>query len=487
MTAWLALDQGTTASKAAVFDHRGRVLGMGRAEVRSHHGPGGAVWQDPLRLESGMRRAIALAMAAAGEPRLEAAGICSQRSTFVLWERRTGRPVGHAPTWQSTEAAAVCEGLAGHARRVRRLTGLPLSPHYSASKLALRLRRDPDLRRRARRGDVLFGPVATWLLWRLSGGALHAADPTLAARTLLFDIDRLDWSAALLDLFGVPAAMLPLVRPSLGPFGAVRVGRREVPVRALLGDQQAALAGTVGLRAPARGAPLLVNLGTGGFVLHPTGPRLERRDGLLSSLAWTEGGRRCHLLEGTINGAGAALDWLRAMAGTPRDRAALDRLCGRARATVHVVPAFWGMGSAFSPGREPVPSVIASAAGAPWSRADLAAGTVASVAHATAHCVRLATRGRSAGEVVVSGPLARLRPLMRTLSAILGRSVAAARQGEATLAGAALAASGGSLPIGTREARMFEAGARERAGARAAHETWLALIARLRGWPGGSA
>jgi glycerol kinase len=479
--AWIALDQGTTACKAAVFDARGRLLGAGRAAVRTRFGPHGEAWQQPAALESGMRRAIGQAMAAAGHPRLEAAGIASQRSTFVLWDRRTGRPAGPAPTWQSTEAAALCERLAPHAREVRRITGLPLSAHYSASKLARRLRREPSLRRRARRGDVAFGPVSTWLLWRLSGGSAHATDPTLAARTLLFDIGRLAWSPEMLDLFDVPAVMLPEVRPSLGDHGVIRIGGQRVPVRALLGDQQAALAGAMGLEAPPGERGVMVNLGTGAFVLVPTGARLERREGLLSSIAWTRGATRRHLLEGTVNAAGAAIDWMRDLAGATGGLAGLDRLCGRSRAAVHVIPSFWGLGSAFL-GARSVPPVIASHARLPWTRADLAAGTVEAVAHATAVCVRLAAPGQAPRRVVATGPLTRLRHLMTTLSAVLNLPVHVPRSTEATLAGIALAASGGAMRPGSARGVTHRATARERDRAAEAHAAWISLAGSVRAW-----
>ena len=164
MKAILAIDQGTTASKAALFSPSGRTLGLARVPVRTTHGPGGRVEQDPLHLLATQKLAIRRVMAAAGHPRVIAAGIASQRSTFVMWERDSGRPVAAAPTWQDTSAVDVCTRLDPSDRRVRRLTGLPLSPHYSASKVAALMGRLRGLRHRARRGEVLFGSVASYLL-----------------------------------------------------------------------------------------------------------------------------------------------------------------------------------------------------------------------------------------------------------------------------------------------------------------------------------
>ncbi len=209
----LAIDQGTTASKAAVYSASGRLLGTGRAPLRTRFGAGGVAEQDPAQILSSQRLAVRRALEAARHPALAVAGIASQRSTFVIWDRSTGRPVAPAPTWQSTMAADACLKRGDDAPAVLRRTGLPLSPHYSASKIARVLASSRGLRRRAERGDLLFGNVATWLLWHLSHGEVHATDPTHAARTLLFNIEALDWDPWLLDLFGVPRDILPEIRP----------------------------------------------------------------------------------------------------------------------------------------------------------------------------------------------------------------------------------------------------------------------------------
>ncbi len=485
----LAIDMGTTASKAAVFSLSGRMLSATRAPLRTRFGPRGRAEQEPDALLSTQRLAIRRALAACGA-RVIAAGVASQRSTFVVWDRATGRPLAPAPTWQDTSAADRCAHHEGSERFVRRLTGLPLSPHYSASKLAALLERTPGARRRAERGDLAFGSVATWLLWSLSGGRVHAVDPTLAARTLLFDVRALRWDDRLLDLFGVPSALLPEVRPSLGDFGSIRIAGEEVPVLACLGDQQAALHATAG------DTGALVNYGTGAFVLIPTGGEAVRREGLLTSLAWTSDTRRRYLLEGTVNAAGAALDWLRRELGAPATLAGVDRLCRRASGRTAILPAFWGLGSLHGSGRDRSLPSLALELPPRGALADLTRAAVESIAHQVAEILeRAAPSGRPTGSLLLTGGLARLRHLVEFQAALLpGMRVAVGRQSEeATLRGAARAA-GEVLPRTGRRvdgwralpARPVRVSAAARRSARGRHEQWLRLLELARGWERGA-
>ncbi|HKY32283.1 MAG TPA: FGGY family carbohydrate kinase [Candidatus Polarisedimenticolia bacterium] len=484
MSCILALDQGTSSSKAAVFDERGRALGVARAAVTTTFGPRGSALQDPEAIVRSQRAAIRAAMARAGNPSLAAAGIASQRSTFVLWDRESGRALEEAPTWQDTSCAAVCGLLAPHAAAVRAITGLPLSAHYSAPKLSRLLSGRPALRRKAGKGALLFGSVATYLLWRLGRGEVHAIDPTLAARTLLFDIQTLAWSPRLARLFGVPPGILPEVRPSLGRFGDIVVEGRRVPVRAMLGDQQAAFLGAVGGGA-AGGAEgrALVNYGTGAFALVPTGGRLVRLEGLLSSLAWTTSSRRRYLVEGTINAAGSALEWLGGLIGGRPGLGSLDRLCRQGTGDVRVLASFWGIGSMRVQDGPTQPAAIAGRGGrAPWSRGDLARGTVEGIAHAVQECLDAAARAAPIRSLVASGSLARLPHLMRFQSALAGLPIEISADTEATLRGVGEAVSGGGWPApGTRRRRVAAAGA-ERRAARACHAEWLGLAESLSGW-----
>jgi glycerol kinase len=476
----LAMDQGTTASKAAVFDDAGRLLGEGRAALRTRFGPGGGAEQDPEQIYASQMLAVRRALASAGHPRIRAAGIASQRSTFVVWDRATGLPVGPAPTWQSTAGAGVCRRLHAAGEEVWRRTGLPLSPHYSASKLNLLLARNRRVRRRAERGDLLFGSAATWILWRLTRGAVHAIDPTLAARSLLLDIRTLDWDPWLLDLFDVPRAMLPEIRPSSSEFGTMRVGGAEVPLAACLGDQQAALMGACGPeRGRGRGV-VLVNYGTGAFVLMPTGSRPRWRPGLLTSIAWTDRSRCRYLLEGTVNAAGALVDWMRRELGAPEDLASIDRLCRAARRDLSMIPAFWGMGPAFEAahGAGRPSSIVESDRGSgPWTLADITRAGVESVAHLVAEILTSAGASRArATRLIASGGLARLRYLVEYQAALFGAAVSIQPGEEATLRGVALAASGGRrlAPAGRRA--VVRPSPRLRAEALVRRRRWSRLV-----------
>jgi len=438
----LAIDQGTTASKAEIFDPAGRLLGSGRAPLRTRFAAGGIAEQDPAQILSSQRLAIRRALDAAKHPSIGVAGIASQRSTFVIWDRHTGRPVGPAPTWQSTMASDDCLKMRDDGPGVQRRTGLPLSPHYSASKIGRVLGAARGLRRRAERGDLLFGNVATWLLWNLTGGEIHATDPTHAARTLLFNIEALDWDPWLLERFNVPRAMLPQVRPSLGDFGEIRIDGSTVPVSASMGDQQAALAGAIGLTGQRAEGSALVNYGTGAFVLLPTGNIPRRCEGLLTSLAWTSATDRRYLLEGTINSAGAALDWLRKDLGAPADMKKIDRMCRDAGGRTLLLPAFWGLGSAYSsPGDTNLPSITVNL-GPYGTLPDLTRSAVEATAHMVAVIIeRVSGGGSGPRRLVATGNLTALPYLLEFQAALLPRiALSVAPDPEASLAGIALAA-----------------------------------------------
>lgn len=489
MEAILALDQGTSASKAAVYDLNGRMLGLGRQPVRTRYAAGGRADQDPEEILASQRTAIRRALrAAASHPfHLIAAGIASQRSTFVLWESATGRSVAPAPTWQSTMTRDVCARLSRHADLVARTTGLPLSPHYSATKIARLLDATRGLRRRAERGEILFGNVATFLVWHLTRGRVHATDTTHAARTLLFNLDTLQWDRRLLDLFDVPSAILPEVRDSLGDFGTMRSGGREVPLRAMLGDQQAAMLGAIGGPAPVASRTALVNYGTGAFVLIPTGRSVVRRPGLLTSLAWTGGGERCYLLEGTFNAAGAVLEWLRREMGAPASLAAIDRRCRSAPGRTVMLPAFWGIGSTHLASSDPrVPSLVLDVAEHD-TVSDLARASVEAIAHMTFDLLDRASgaSGRGFRRVVAAGGLAGLDYLVEFQSALLGRPVFVSESVEATLGGVARAATRTSKSLArTGRQRRVTATSSLRRVAQTRHRDWQRLIRVAERWAG---
>ena len=344
----LALDQGTSSSRAIVFGQSLQILGRAHEELTAHFPRPGWVEHDPEEI---WRTTLATAQAALRRAGLEgrqiaAIGIANQRETTLLWERATGRPVAPAIVWQDRRTAAACTALeaAGHGPMVQAHTGLLLDPYFSATKLAWLLEHTPGARAAAEAGHLAFGTVDTWLLWRLTEGAVHATDSTNASRTLLYDIHTGCWDPALLDLFRIPAAVLPAVHDSTGLFGTTACFGGRVPIRAMAGDQQAALAGQ-GCFAPGM---VKATYGTGCFALMHTGGRaMVSQHRLLTTVALQRGGRRTYALEGSIFVAGAAVQWLRDGLGLIGQAAEAGPLAARAdpASRVVLVPAFVGLGA----------------------------------------------------------------------------------------------------------------------------------------------
>ena len=347
----LALDQGTTGSTALVLDRRGAVRGRGYAELPQHFPRPGWVEHDAGEIWASVRAAIAHALAAARAParRVAAIGVTNQRETTLLWNRATGEPLAPAIVWQDRRTAGRCAELKrrGLEPAIRRATGLVCDPYFSATKLEWLLAHEPAARRLARAGRLAFGTVDAWLVWKLTGGAVHATDPTNASRTLLYGLTSRRWEPALLRRFGVPASALPEVRPSSGDFGRTRGVRGlpdGVPIAGVAGDQQAALYGQGCVRAG-----LSKNTyGTGCFLLLHTGARPVRsRAGLLTTLACGPRGEAAYALEGSVFVAGAAVQWLRDGLGIlarAADSEALARSVPDAGGAV-LVPAFTGLGA----------------------------------------------------------------------------------------------------------------------------------------------
>ena len=346
----LALDQGTTSSRAIVFDESGTVRSMAQAEFRQIFPQPGWVEHDAeeiwlTQLEVA-REAIANARIAARD--LAGIGITNQRETTVLWDRRTGAPLANAIVWQDRRTAGICAELraGGAEEMVRAKTGLVLDPYFSGTKIAWLLDNIPGARARAERGELAFGTVDTWLVWKLTAGALHVTDPTNASRTLLYDINAGAWDEELLALFRVPRAVLPEVRPSSGVIGTAdpRLLHAAIPIAGIAGDQQAALFGQACL------APGMAKntYGTGCFMLLHTGTnRIESRHGLLATRAASAGGTPEFALEGSVFIAGAVVQWLRDGLGlirTSRDVEALAASVPDAGG-VYLVPAFAGLGA----------------------------------------------------------------------------------------------------------------------------------------------
>ncbi len=347
----LALDQGTTSSRAIVFDDTGAIRGRGQAEFPQHFPQAGWVEHEPADLWNSQIQTVREAFDDAGiaPGDLAAIGITNQRETTLLWDRATGAPLYRAIVWQDRRTSPLCEELKarGLEPAFRKATGLLLDPYFSGTKLAWLLDNVPGARERAERGELAFGTVDSWLVWNLTGGAAHVTDYSNASRTLLFDIERLAWSDELLAALRVPRAVLPEALPSLGGFGTTseRVFGAAVPIAGVAGDQQAALVGQAGF---ARGIAKNT-YGTGSFLVLNTGAEIVRSEsGLLSTVAYaTEAGRASYALEGSIFVTGAAVQWLRDGLGMIASSSDIEALAAEAPDTggVYFVPAFTGLGA----------------------------------------------------------------------------------------------------------------------------------------------
>ena len=352
----LALDQGTTSSRAVVFDRDGLPVATAQEEFPQHlRGGGGAevdlaiVEHDPEDLWRTTLGCAREALARAGGAGVAAIGITNQRETTILWDRSTGRPVAPAIVWQSRVSAPICQRLraAGLEPEIRRRTGLLLDPYFSATKIVHLLESVSGLRAACERGEVLFGTVDSYLIWRLTGGRVHATDPTNASRTLLYDIDRLAWSDELCGMFGIPPRILPEVRPSSGDFGTTLKSLLGGAVRiaGCAGDQQAA-ALAQGCVEPGAAKN---TYGTGAFLLFSTGgQRVQPADGLLATVACgPTPGSVTWALEGSVFIAGAIVSWLRDGLGIIAHAAEVEALAASVPDSggVVLVPALTGLGT----------------------------------------------------------------------------------------------------------------------------------------------
>jgi glycerol kinase len=344
MTHVLAIDQGTTGSTCLVVASDGSIAGRAYREITQHYPRPGWVEHDANEIFDRTIDAAREAIAASGvTPR--AIGITNQRETVVVWERASGKPVAKAIVWQDRRTSERCAALASRAADITRRTGLVVDPYFSATKLEWLLR-NGDLARRASTGELLAGTIDTWLIWRLTGGTVHATDPTNASRTMLYDIDAMAWSDELTTLFGVPKSMLPEVRPSSGSFGetARDMFGSPIPICGVAGDQQAALFGQ-GCWEPGSAKN---TYGTGAFLLLNCGKRRPQGGaGILTTVACDATGAPTYALEGAIFIAGAAVQWLRdglGLIGTAGETEALARSIA-SNDGVYFVPALVGLGA----------------------------------------------------------------------------------------------------------------------------------------------
>ena len=344
----LTLDQGTTSSRAIVFDAHGESVASAQREHRQIYPRPGWVEHDAEEIWRHQMAVAEEALAASGlaADRIAAIGITNQRETAVLWDRATGAPLGNAIVWQDRRTAEVCDELrtAGLEPEVSELTGLRLDPYFSATKLQWMLNELPDARARAEAGELCFGTIDCWLIWKLTGGATHATDASNASRTLLCDLHSGAWSERLLEMFDIPAALLPEIVDSSGELAVATAGSlRGIPITGVAGDQQAALFGQTCFEP----GSAKNTYGTGCFLLQHTGGRPSRGEGLLSTVAWRLDGGLEYALEGSVFIGGAVIQWLRDELRIIDSAPQVNEVAAQCDDTqgVYLVPAFAGLGA----------------------------------------------------------------------------------------------------------------------------------------------
>ena len=348
----LSLDQGTTSSRAIVFGQDGRALSMAQRELPQIYPAPGDVEHDPEEIWQTQLACAREALARAGlsASQIGSLGITNQRETTILWDKTTGTPVANAIVWQSRVSAPVCDRLKaqGHEALIRQRTGLVVDAYFSGTKVVHLLETIPGLRGRAERGEILFGTVDTWLIWKLTGGRLHLTDVSNASRTLLFDIHRLDWDDEILGILNIPRSMLPRVVDSSGVAGHTDAEMLGTPVAiaGIAGDQQAATFG----QACFQPGTAKNTYGTGCFLLMNTGDKpVPSSNNLLTTVGWRIGGKTTYCLEGAVFVAGAVVQWLRDGLGIITKSEEVETLAASVPDSggVFVVPAFTGLGAPY--------------------------------------------------------------------------------------------------------------------------------------------
>lgn len=483
----LAIDQGTTGTTALIVARGGAIRGCGYAKIPQYYPKPGWVEEDPLEIWKYTCQAISQAKHDAGidDADIAAIGISNQRETTILVDKSTGEPVGRAIVWQCRRTAEMCERLKaqGMADVIQAKTGLIIDAYFSATKIQWLLDNLPGLRKRAERGEILFSNVDGWLLRQLTNGRVHVTDFSNASRTMLFNINTLDWDDELLRLFDIPRSILPDVHPSIGIFGHTEAG---IPIAGVAGDQQAALFG----HACYRPGMTKVTYGTGAFVLMNIGKkRVVSKNGLLTTLACSLDGKAEYALEGSVFIAGAAIQWLQDL-GLIKEVGESEQLSMEIRDTggVYLVPAFVGLGAPhwdmYARG-----TLIGLTRGS--GRAQVVRAAVESIAYQVTDVLEamLATAGLRLAEIRVDGGAATNNFLAQFQADIAGVEVSRPRILETTALGAAYLA---GLAIGFWEsAQEIEAlrGMSQRftpcmgtAGCEALRRGWTRALERSRGW-----
>jgi glycerol kinase len=494
----LAIDQGTTGTKALVFDHDGSIKGWSYSEFTQHYPKPGWVEHDAVEIWAVSIRLVAEALAAAGirASDLKAIGITNQRETAVLWDRKTAKPITNAIVWQDRRTASLCDELKGRGLgdTFRDKTGLVIDPYFSGTKVKWLLDHTPGLRRRAERGEIAFGTIDSWLVWNLTGGRAHITDYSNASRTLMYNIYDLCWDAELLRLLDVPEAVLPSVLPSAYVYGYTDPDiffGQAIPIAGIAGDQHAALFGQACYdRGLAKNT-----YGTGSFMLLNTGQKAARStEGLLTTIAWGIGDEAVeYALEGAIFITGAAVQWLRDGIGIIEDAAETEAMARSLESNdgVYFVPALAGLGAphwdAYARGL-----ILGITRGT--TRAHLARAALESICYQTLDVVGAMERdsGIPLKEIRADGGAVANRFLMQFQADILGVPVDVPLIKETTALGAAYLA---GLAVGFWESRAeidakwkldqryeprMSQAERERL-----HGQWLKAVERAKSWDRG--
>ncbi len=494
----LALDQGTTSSRAILFDGLGQVHGVAQKQFTQHYPQPGWVEHDAEEIWRTQLACLKRVLKRAGLPAgaLAAVGITNQRETTVVWDRDTGQPLHRAIVWQDRRTATHCErlraeGLSGF---ITSRTGLVLDPYFSATKIVWILDEVPGARALAERGRLAFGTVDTWLAWKLSAGRLHVTDVSNASRTLLYNIHRRQWDAELLELFRIPASMLPEVQPSSGLFGHVSTrllkdqGNGAIPIAGIAGDQQAALFG----QACNHPGMAKNTYGTGCFMLLNTGTiAIPSTNGLLTTCAAALTGQpQQYALEGSVFMAGAVIQWLRDELRIIRSAAESEALAASVTSTggLYLVPAFTGLGA---PHWDPHARGLLIGLTRGSSRAHIVRAALESVAYQTAEVLLAMERdaGQPLSELRVDGGASGNALLMQFQADLLGVPVVRPRVTETTALGAACLAglATGVWPDTDAIERNWQVAARfeprmSRDEAAASMARWRSAVDRSRDW-----
>ncbi|MFB7717991.1 MULTISPECIES: glycerol kinase GlpK [unclassified Nocardia] len=446
-----AIDQGTTSTRFMVFDHGGAVVARHQLEHEQIMPQAGWVEHNPDEIWERTRTVIKSALAGAGltAQDLTAVGVTNQRETTIVWNRRTGRPYYNAIVWQDTRTDRIIKEIekAGHGDLIRQRAGLPPAPYFSGGKLKWILDNVPGVREAAERGDALFGTPDTWLIWNLTGGVrdgVHITDPTNASRTMLMDLETLDWDEELLSVFGIPRAMLPAIAPSSNPeiFGTTNPDgpfKGSVKIAGVLGDQQAATVGQVCFRT----GEAKNTYGTGNFLMLNTGTDIvHSKHGLLTTVAYQFGDEKpVYALEGSIAVTGSAVQWLRDQLGIISGASQIERLASQVSDTggVYFVPAFSGL---FAPYWRPDARGAILGLSRYSNNAHLARATLESICYQTRDVVEAMQRdsGVKLETLRVDGGVTSNELAMQIQADFLGVPVSRPMVPETTALGAAYAA-----------------------------------------------